>query len=113
MQVLYLPRSRLSPNGPTLIAYRGPTIPADPELEQLGSTLPLRHPHVQPPGLLFSKPVLHIPPMFQCPHHPSRTGVLVEQGHVSVYTAVGVSDGLSIWSDTSAPVSNFRGDPRS
>lgn len=51
--------------------------------------------------------------MFQCPHHPSRTGVLVEQGHVSVFTAVGVSDGLNIWSDTFAPVSNFRGDPRS
>lgn len=44
--------------------------------------------------------------MFQCPNHPSRTGVLVEQGHVYVYIAVGVSDGLNIWSDTFAPVSN-------
>ncbi|KOS39943.1 hypothetical protein ACN38_g9197 [Penicillium nordicum] len=59
---------------------------------------------VQPPGLFFSKPVLHTPPMFQCPNHPSRTGVLVEQGHVYVYIAVGVSDGLNIWSDTFAPI---------
>jgi hypothetical protein len=49
--------------------------------------------------------------MIQCLHHPSRTGVPVEQGHVSVYTVVGVFDELNIWSDTFALVSQLHGDP--